>query len=127
MLGGLIALLLRDHRRSKMANIHSGHAPGHVRDAFLEALEAFLCWNGRGPEPTVTFEVDYEPRKITISQACGLVWHCTDTLPGHLRDHLAADYPDDLKGTSYASAARLVRWKLEQRPDVEKRLRGRKR
>jgi hypothetical protein len=34
------------------------------------------------PEPTVEYEIGYEPRQIPISRACGLVWNCTDILPG---------------------------------------------
>jgi len=59
-----------------------GHAPGHVRDAFLAAIEAFYHWDDGEPEPTVPFEINYEPVEIPISKACGLVWNCTDILPG---------------------------------------------
>jgi hypothetical protein len=30
----------------------------------------------------VEHEENYQPRLITISQACGLVWKCNDILPG---------------------------------------------
>ena len=62
--------------------LRGGHAPGHVRDAFRAAIEAFYHWNDGEPEPTVTFEINYEPVEIPISKACGLVWNCTDILPG---------------------------------------------
>jgi hypothetical protein len=62
--------------------LRGGHAPGHVRDAFRAAIEAFYHWNDGEPEPTVTFEINYEPVEIPISKACGLVWNCADILPG---------------------------------------------
>ncbi len=62
-------------------HLRNGHAPGHVRDAFNEAVEAFYPWDG-SPQPTVDFEVDYEPKPITLSQACNLVWQCTGVMPG---------------------------------------------
>jgi hypothetical protein len=84
-----------------------GHAPGHVRDAFLSAIEAYADWNGIGPEPTVEFEVHYEPRPIPISKACGLVWNCTDILPGGAWDELIGN--DVLPGRrTYAAAARAL-------------------
>jgi hypothetical protein len=58
-----------------------GHAPGHVRNTFLQAVEAWQGWSARSPEPTVEFEVGYVPQPILISKACGLVWNCPDVLP----------------------------------------------
>src|SRR5215218_9176995 len=68
---------------------NGGHATAHVRDTFLEAVEAFASWSGNGPEPTVDYEVGYGPRRITLTEACGLVWNCTDTLPSHAEAQLA--------------------------------------
>lgn len=65
-----------------MPNLRNGHAPGHVRDTFLAAIEAFASWRPGEPEPTVEFEVGYEPRQVTLSKACRLVWKCTDIVPG---------------------------------------------
>jgi hypothetical protein len=88
-----------------------GHAPGHVRDAFLSAIEAYADWNGIGPEPTVEFEVHYKPRPIPISKVCGLVWNCTDILPGGAWDELIGN--DVLPGQrTYASAARALLTRL---------------
>jgi hypothetical protein len=41
----------------------------------------YLAWEKGEPEPTVDFEVRHEARPITISQACGMVWNCSDILP----------------------------------------------
>ena len=69
--------------------LRGGHAPGHVRDTFLAAVEAFLDWRPGAPEPMVDFEIDYEPVEIPISRACTLVYHCTDCIPGSYYDNLA--------------------------------------
>ena len=37
------------------------------------ALEAFLEWGPGTREPTIEFEVDYEPQLITISRACTML------------------------------------------------------
>jgi hypothetical protein len=90
--------------------MYYGHAPGNVCDTFAAAVEAFQRWDGSGREPTVEFEVNNEPRRITISQACGLVWDCTDVVPGWIADTL---HP---RTASYAGAARAMRRSIvEQR------------
>ena len=96
----------------------SGHAPGHIREAFCDAGDAFVEWveSGRsGPEPTVTVEIHYKPREMTLSCVCGLLWNCADQLPGHFAKRIADACELEAVG-SYASAARamravLTRWK----------------
>src|SRR5262245_43491383 len=87
---------------------NGGHAPGHVRDCFDRGVEAFYRWKGVGPEPTVEFEVHYEPRSVSLSDACGLVWNCTDIMPSRMvvvLDEL------DLESNTYAAGARAMhRW-----------------
>lgn len=68
--------------------LRNGHAPDHVRDAFLETVDAFLDWDA-GPQPRIEFEVNYRPVSIPISRACTLVWNCTDIVPGDVFDRLA--------------------------------------
>jgi hypothetical protein len=89
-----------------------GHAPGHVRDTFISAIEAFIGWNGEGEEPTVEFEVNYVPRQISLTKACGLVWNCTDIMPGTYFDWLA-DYVD-AKRRTYAACARAMMHELRK-------------
>jgi hypothetical protein len=48
-----------------MPKLRNGHAPGHVRDTAVDAFEAWLDWDGRGPEPTVEYEIDYVPHRIS--------------------------------------------------------------
>lgn len=78
---------------------NGGHAKSHVRDAFLEAIELFINWRPGAPEPTVEFE----ERQITLTEACGLVWNCSDVLPG--------DYCSlfNERLGSYAAAARVMK------------------
>ena len=95
-----------------------GHAPGHVRDMFLNAVDAFQRWNGKGPEPEVPFQIDYKPHLISLSEACGLLWNCTDTMPGSyldlLRDALGGE---NVRGT-YAGCARAMRTWLSRRAEA---------
>jgi hypothetical protein len=90
-------------------NRRGGHCPGHVRDTFLAALEAYRQWEGGEPEPLVEFEVKYEPRPIPISKACGLVWNCSDTLPGYAcRTLEEIGLSEDVRSWTYGAAARAM-------------------
>jgi hypothetical protein len=97
-----------------MSKLRSGHAPGHVRETAGNAFEAWLVWNGKASEPTVEYEIDYEPQQIPISRALGLVWNCTDVVPGELfariREELSEPFTHEsaLKSRSYAACARAV-------------------
>lgn len=91
-----------------MPMLRNGHAPGHVRETFLSAIDAFMDWEPGEPEPTVEFEVNYEPRPIPISKACTLVWNCTDIMPGSLFDWLKDDAQLDVKRRTYAACARAM-------------------
>jgi hypothetical protein len=72
-----------------------GHYPGHLRDMFLEAIDAFRDWNEGEPEPTVEYQKNYQASQIPISRACGLLWNCTDIIAsGDL-------YTLELIGTSF--------------------------
>ena len=64
----------------------SGHAPGRIRDAFLDALE---------------FEETDTPEFAAL---CGKLWNCTDALPGNACADLYIRY-----GATYAIAARAFR------------------
>jgi hypothetical protein len=92
-----------------------GHLPGHLRDCFIDALDAFYDWwiaDEQSPPPKATLEVRYEPREISLEQACGVVWHCTDILPGSAFNQVQeiAEHHDlPLKRRTYAAAARVVK------------------
>jgi excisionase family DNA binding protein len=62
--------------------IISGHAPDHIREAFLESIE-----NG-APDPVLA----------------GRLWNCTDTMPGNYCEDLGLS-----PGCTYAQAARVVK------------------
>jgi hypothetical protein len=90
-----------------MPNLRHGHAPGHVRDTACEAFLAWTDWDGEDPEPTVEYEIHYVPHDIPISRACGLVWNCTDIVPGELVAALRTEGLD-IKRPTYAACARAI-------------------
>ena len=89
-----------------MTKLRNGHAPTHVRQTFTDALDAFRHWDEKQPEPKVMFEANYVAREISISQACGLVWNCTDVIPRsaywELREFV------DVEKHTYAACARAM-------------------
>jgi hypothetical protein len=87
--------------------LRHGHAGGHLREMFINAIDAFRTWETREPEPTVELEVNYEPHEITISKACGIMWNCTDILPGVWSDIIEELFGKGHRGT-YGAAARLM-------------------
>ena len=92
-----------------MPILRSGHATGHVRDAFLSAIDAYMDWEAGGePEPTVKYEVQYVTRQIPISEACRLVWNCTDIMPGSAYYRLRDDAELEMKSSTYAACARAM-------------------
>jgi hypothetical protein len=78
-----------------------GHAPGYLRQAFLDWVE-FGCVL----EELVAVGDDEVPRDI--HWLVGRLWNCVDTLPGWACSDL--DIP---RGSSYAQAVRLLRGELE--------------
>jgi len=89
-----------------------GHAPGDVRDAFLKAIEAYEAWEDGEPEPAV----DLRDQPTRLSVLCGLLWNCSDIMPGldqrQLEDALPQrHFGDDRTNTcsTYARAARAMR------------------
>jgi hypothetical protein len=86
---------------------NGGHSPGHVRDTFVSAIDAYLAWEQGESEPTVDFEVRREARPITISQACGMVWNCSDILPSGAVNTLD-ECGLELGRRTYAAAARTL-------------------
>lgn len=87
--------------------LRRGHAPGHVRDTFCDAVDAFLGWQDGEPEPCVEFEIHYVAHAIVISRACTLVWNCTDIVPGMLIAELR-DHGLEIKRATYAACARAM-------------------
>ena len=90
-----------DHRR------YHGHYPGHWRDAFLEAIQAYRDWKPGQPEPTIEMELHYQTVHVPMSRVFGKLCHCTDVLPGSDFNQLAY-YGIEPKRRSYAAAARAL-------------------
>lgn len=88
------------------------HAPGHIRQTFLNAIEAFMAWNTGEPEPTCEHEVKYEIVEIPISKACGMVWNCRDIMPGVDYRQLL-DCGMDIKRQTYAACARAMMQRIK--------------
>jgi hypothetical protein len=80
----------------KFVYARSGHAPGHLREAFLEALEAYYDSPGGAQA------------RADLLAACGPLWKCTDVLPGGDCDLVRDIVNDDRRGFSYAVAARRI-------------------
>ena len=87
---------------------NGGHAPGHIRDTFLQALQAFMDWEPDAPEPTVTIYARHRLQEITISQACGLVWNCTDIVP-QLDFRTLEECGIECSRQTYAAATRALK------------------
>jgi hypothetical protein len=97
-------------------NRRGGHCPGHVRETFLAALDAYAEWASGEPEPTVDFEVKYVPRAIPISKAAGLVWSCSDILPSDAVSTIEeTDLAALMQSCTYASAARALKQRVQDR------------
>jgi hypothetical protein len=80
-----------------------GHAPGDIRDAFVEAVDAYGGWKAGQPEPMV----DVREQRLTIRQVCGLLWNCSDCMPSDLFDQVF-DFDDMPHGRSYSAGARFL-------------------
>jgi hypothetical protein len=101
---------------------NGGKLPEKFRQAFQDAVEAFVVWQfDQTPEPTVWF--DDEHGEIPLSRICGLVWNCTDRLPLEVMARISWLADDGkLIGSTYACGARgllrLIEWRrsLDQPP-----------
>ena len=80
-----------------------------VRETFLAAVEALHELNDGEPLGRVEYEISYRSRRISVAQACGLVWGCTDILPGQVdADINEILEPRSLGTGTYAAAARAL-------------------
>lgn len=105
-------------------SLRGGHAPGHIREAFISGLE-----DASGPRGALLSEALGQAHLIQwfgrqkaswwegldnrarAEWLVGQLWHCTDTLPGSECDGL--DLP---QGSSFAVAARKVRSLMNREP-----------
>lgn len=101
-----------------MPKLRNGHAVGHVRDAACNAFQAWVDWDGVSPEPVVQYEVHYVPSLVPISLVLGLVWNCTDIVPGNLFDTVLAELESvglAVGRRTYGACARAILNALQQR------------
>ena len=93
---------------SRYSPSRGGHAPGDLRNAFADAVDAFEAWGGGEPGPTI----DVRGARLTVSAICGLLWNCSDIMPPTMRqrlNYLTKRPPDGLPGNTYAAGARLLK------------------
>ena len=85
---------------SRFKPSRGGHAPGDVRDAFVEAAESWRHW-----EPDTESEpvVDLRDKPTPITTAIRLLWNCVDIMPSGL-----CDCVDLSQGSTYAQGARRM-------------------
>ncbi len=86
------------------------HRPDDVRETFLDAVEAYWFWSRRGaalPPPTLVRDIQSGSHPISLAQACRLVWHCSDILPGSAFDMIERVGLQPGRRT-YAAAARTM-------------------
>ena len=79
-----------------------GHAPGDLRDVFLEAFDAYF----RGENVRV---IEFRDQKMPLSRICGMLWNCTDFLPGTEANALRDEIGDEKPIGTYAQAARAFK------------------
>lgn len=85
-----------------------GHAPGHIRDAFLEWLDdggPFECEHDSKGNPIF---IDAEGESHSIPRLIGLLWNCSDIMPGSYCATL-----DLSQGSTYARGVRMIRAEYE--------------
>ena len=100
--GVVMPLLYRSHYQPP----RGGHAPDDVREAFREAIDAVLEWQEGHPAPSV----ELRERHVPVSAICGLLWNCSDTLPGFTELELNRLAPDGQEHfETYAVGARALK------------------
>jgi hypothetical protein len=85
-----------------------GHAPGDIRDAFGEAVDAYEAWIDGEQEPTI----EVRDQELAISAVCGLLWCCTDIMPSSLYTQIRDlfRWPAEMpQRRTYAVGARLLK------------------
>lgn len=96
--------------RRRYQAARGGHAPGHLRDAFLAWLEESMELPAEAPLPP-TVEINEEPRPI--SWLFGQLWNCSDVLPSQARDSvndiLESENAPAFDRQTYAAAVRALK------------------
>jgi hypothetical protein len=112
-----------------MPNYHrrGGHFPGHLRDAFVDAVDAMhaawpdpLTEKGRSEIANIRITIDDWPtgteRHYTLSQIFGMLWNCTDFMPGDLCRQIEGfieDFDENIRCGTYASGSRALKRQVD--------------
>jgi hypothetical protein len=99
-----------------LPDLHEGHAPITLQQAFGDALEAFDAWEDERAEPMVIYEDKIVPIGIVFES----MRDCTDILPRTMADLVAdtlARNPAAANAqiVTFSDAARLATALVEQR------------
>jgi transcriptional regulator with XRE-family HTH domain len=100
----------RGPRPRRYQPARGGHAPGHLREAFLQWLQESLDLPGEAPLPQ-TIEVGDTERPV--SWLFGQLWNCTDVLPrwefDQINDWLSREGMPAIDRQTYAAAVRALK------------------
>jgi len=87
-----------------------GHAPGHLREAFLDWLDVYVEMT---PEETTPPPVEISGEMRPISWLLGQLWNCADILPRHafetVNEILAGTHMPEIDRQTYAAAVRALK------------------
>jgi len=96
--------------RRRYQSARGGHAPGHLRDAFLEWLEESIELPAEAPLPS-TVEISGQPKPITW--LLGQLWNCSDILPRSafedVNNILQSENAPAIDRQTYAAAVRALK------------------
>jgi hypothetical protein len=96
--------------KSILGSYHAGrggHAPGHIRDAFDDAIEAYQSWEDGEPEPCV----EISDTTIPITRVFHWLHNCNDIMPSTMCrrvDDLLPWLETCRQGSTYAMGARKL-------------------
>ena len=101
-------------RVSQYNPARGGHAPGDLRDSFLDAVDIIEKWGSSALEPTV----ELRDHQVPVTRVIGLLWNCRDILAlgacRQINDMIGG--PDSFgAGSTYAQAARKLKRLLDSR------------
>jgi transcriptional regulator with XRE-family HTH domain len=100
----------RGPRPRRYQPARGGHAPGHLRDAFLQWLQDSLDRPDNAPLP-LTVEVG--DREQPVSWLFGQLWNCTDALPrweyDQINGWLESEGLETIDRQTYAAAVRALK------------------
>ena len=101
--------------RRRYQAARGGHAPSHLRDAFLEWLEESIELSANNPLP-LTVTIGDEPRPV--AWLFGQLWNCSDVLPrqafDEVNDILASENAPAIDRQTYAAAVRALKPLISQ-------------